>query len=160
MTSLWRHFWSNYDTLDLKILTQCVKLLGERVRQVWWWYLHWFRRYGKKMRRGLEIALISGLYYVVTPHLKTQLNCIMVDRIHVFHISVVAGVMPPVELAWCRRWSWHDVSGGAGMMSQACGVRSALGRLPRGATVVSQQLLVHDRDEIEKAKSDDLSDFS
>ena len=42
----------NYDTLDLKILTQCVKLLGERVLQVWWWYLHWFRRYRKKTRGG------------------------------------------------------------------------------------------------------------
>ena len=31
-------------------------------------------------------------------------------------ISVVAGVMPPVELGWCRRWSWDDAAGGAGMM--------------------------------------------
>ena len=56
MTSLWRHLWPNYNTLDFKILTQCVKLLGERVLQVWWWYLHWFRRYRKKTRGGLEIA--------------------------------------------------------------------------------------------------------
>ena len=52
MTSLWRHLWPNYNTLDFKILTQCVKLLGERVLQVWWWYLHWFRRYCKKTRGG------------------------------------------------------------------------------------------------------------
>ena len=52
MTSLWRHLWPNYNTLDFKILTQCVKLLGERVLQVWWWYLHWFRRYRKKTRGG------------------------------------------------------------------------------------------------------------
>ena len=56
MTSLWRHLWPNYNTLDFKILTQGVKLLGERVLQVWWWYLHWFRRYRKKTRGGLEIA--------------------------------------------------------------------------------------------------------
>ena len=56
MTSLWRHLWPNYDTLDFKILTQGVKLLGERVLQVWWWCLHWFRRYRKKTRGGLEIA--------------------------------------------------------------------------------------------------------
>ena len=56
MTSLWRHLWPNYDTLDFKILTQCVEMLGERVLQVWWWYLHWFRRYRKKTRGGLEIA--------------------------------------------------------------------------------------------------------
>ena len=31
-------------------------MLGERVPQVWWWYLHWFRRYRKKTRGGLEIA--------------------------------------------------------------------------------------------------------
>ena len=31
-------------------------MLGERVLQVWWWYLHWFRRYRKKTRGGLEIA--------------------------------------------------------------------------------------------------------
>ena len=37
--------WPNYDILDFKILTQCVKLLGWRVLQVWWRYLHWFRRY-------------------------------------------------------------------------------------------------------------------
>ena len=52
MTSLWRHLCPNYNTLDFKILTQCVKLLGERVLQVWWWYLHWFRRYRKKTRGG------------------------------------------------------------------------------------------------------------
>ena len=59
MTSLWRHLWPNYNTLDFKILTQCVKLLGERVLQVWWWYPHRFRRYRKKTRGGgggLEIA--------------------------------------------------------------------------------------------------------
>ena len=28
-----RHLWPDYDTLDFKILTQCVKLLGERVLQ-------------------------------------------------------------------------------------------------------------------------------
>ena len=56
MTSLWRHLWPNYDTLDFKILTQCVKMLGERVLQVWRWYLHRFRRYRKKTRGGLEIA--------------------------------------------------------------------------------------------------------
>ena len=61
MTSLWRDLWPNYNTLDFKILTQCVKLLGERVLQVWWWYLHWFRRYRKKTRGGgLEIAPPSG----------------------------------------------------------------------------------------------------
>ena len=60
MTSLWRHLWPNYDTLNFKILTQCVKLLGERVLQVWWWYLYWFRRYRKKTRGGLEIASPSG----------------------------------------------------------------------------------------------------
>ena len=27
MTSLWRHFWPTYDTLDFKILIQCVKFL-------------------------------------------------------------------------------------------------------------------------------------
>ena len=58
--SLWRHLWPNYNTLDFNILTQCVKLLGERVLQVWWWYLHWFRRYRKKTRGGLEIAPPSG----------------------------------------------------------------------------------------------------
>ena len=42
--------------MDFKTLTQCVKLLGERVLQVGWWYLHWFRRYRKKTRGGLEIA--------------------------------------------------------------------------------------------------------
>ena len=52
MTSLWRHLWPNYNILDFKTLTQCVKLLGERVLQVWWWYLHWFRRYCKKTRGG------------------------------------------------------------------------------------------------------------
>ena len=52
MTSLWRHLWPNYDTLDFKILTQCVKMLGERVLQVWRWYLHRFRRYRKKTRGG------------------------------------------------------------------------------------------------------------
>ena len=52
MTSLWRHLWPNYDTLDFKILTQCVKMLGERVLQVWRWYLQWFRRYRKKTRGG------------------------------------------------------------------------------------------------------------
>ena len=32
-------------------------MLGERVLQVWWWYLHWFRRYRKENQRGgLEIA--------------------------------------------------------------------------------------------------------
>ena len=56
MTSLWRHLWPNYDTLDFKILTQCVKMLGERVLQVWRWYLQGFRRYRKKTRGGLEIA--------------------------------------------------------------------------------------------------------
>ena len=60
MTSLSRHLWPKYNTLDFKILTQCVKLLGERVLQVWWWYLHWFRRYRKKTRGGLEIAPPSG----------------------------------------------------------------------------------------------------
>ena len=36
-------------------------MLGERVLQVWWWYLHWFRRYRKKTRGGgLEIAPPSG----------------------------------------------------------------------------------------------------
>ena len=50
MTSLWRHLWPNYDTLDFNILTQCVKLLGQRVLQVWWWYLLWLRRYRKKTR--------------------------------------------------------------------------------------------------------------
>ena len=40
----------------VKILTQCVKVLGETVMQVWWWYLHWFRRYRKKTRGGSEIA--------------------------------------------------------------------------------------------------------
>ena len=63
MTSLWRHLWPNYDTLDFKILTQCVKMLGERVLQVWWWYLHWFRRYRKKTRGGLEIAPQWGAGY-------------------------------------------------------------------------------------------------
>ena len=52
MTSLWRHLWPNYDTLDFKILTQCVKMLGERVLQVWRWYLQRFRRYRKKTRGG------------------------------------------------------------------------------------------------------------
>ena len=52
MTPLWRHLWPNYDILDFKILTQCVKMLGERVLQVWRWYLHRFRRYRKKMRGG------------------------------------------------------------------------------------------------------------
>ena len=52
MTSLWRHLWPNYDTLGFKILTQCVKMLGERVLQVWRWYLHRFRRYRKKTRGG------------------------------------------------------------------------------------------------------------
>ena len=52
MTSLWRHLWLNYDTLDFKISTQCVKMLGERVLQVWRWYLHRFRRYRKKTRGG------------------------------------------------------------------------------------------------------------
>ena len=52
MTSLWRHLWPNYDTLDFKILTQRVKMLGERVLQVWRWYLHRFRRYRKKTRGG------------------------------------------------------------------------------------------------------------
>ena len=56
MTSLWRHLWPNYDTMNFKILTQCVKMLGERVLQVWRWYLHRFRRYRKKTRGGLEIA--------------------------------------------------------------------------------------------------------
>ena len=57
MTSLWRHLWPNYDILDFKILTQCVKMLGERVLQVWRWYLQRFRRYRKKTRGGgLEIA--------------------------------------------------------------------------------------------------------
>ena len=61
MTSLWRHLWPNYYTLDFKILTQCVKMLGERVLQVWRWYLHRFRRYRKKTRGGgLEIAPPSG----------------------------------------------------------------------------------------------------
>ena len=31
-------------------------MLGERVLQVWRWYLHRFRRYRKKTRWGLEIA--------------------------------------------------------------------------------------------------------
>ena len=31
-------------------------MLGERVLQVWRWYLHRFRRYRKKTRGGLEIA--------------------------------------------------------------------------------------------------------
>ena len=31
-------------------------MLGERVLQVWRWYLHGFRRYRKKTRGGLEIA--------------------------------------------------------------------------------------------------------
>ena len=56
MTSLWRHLWPNHDTLNFKILTQYVKMLGERVLQVWRWYLHRFRRYRKKTRGGLEIA--------------------------------------------------------------------------------------------------------
>ena len=60
MTSLWRHLWPNYNTLDFKILTQCVKLLGERVLQVWWWYLHWFRRYRKKTRGGARNSPPSG----------------------------------------------------------------------------------------------------
>ena len=55
MTSLWRHLWPNDDTLDFEIL-QCVKMLGERVLQVWRWHLHRFRRYRKKTRGGLEIA--------------------------------------------------------------------------------------------------------
>ena len=52
MTSFWRHLWPNYNTLQFKIFTQCVKLLGERVQQVWWRYLHWFRRNRKKTRGG------------------------------------------------------------------------------------------------------------
>ena len=52
MTSLWRHLWPNYDTLDFKILTQCVKMLGERILKVWRRYLHRFRRYRKKTRGG------------------------------------------------------------------------------------------------------------
>ena len=35
-------------------------MLGKRILQVWWWYLQWFRRYRKKTRGGLEIALPSG----------------------------------------------------------------------------------------------------
>ena len=31
-------------------------MLGERVLQFWWWYLHWYRRYRKKTRGWLEIA--------------------------------------------------------------------------------------------------------
>ena len=54
MMSLWRHLWSNYATLDFKILTQCVKSVRERVLQVSWLYLHWFRRYRKKTRGGLK----------------------------------------------------------------------------------------------------------
>ena len=50
MTSVWRHLWPKCDTLDFKILTQFIKWLGERVLQVWWLYLHWFRRYRKKTR--------------------------------------------------------------------------------------------------------------
>ena len=77
MTSLWRHLWPNYDTLDFKILTQCVKLLGERVLQVWWWYLHWFRRYRKKTRGGLEIApppVGRGLKTRIAEHRRDMKN--------------------------------------------------------------------------------------
>ena len=49
---IWRHLWPNYDTQDFKSLTQCVKMLGERVLQVWRWYLQRFRRYRKKTRGG------------------------------------------------------------------------------------------------------------
>ena len=35
-------------------------MLGERVLQVWRWYLQQFRRYRKKTRGGLEIAPPSG----------------------------------------------------------------------------------------------------
>ena len=35
-------------------------MLGERVLQVWRWYLQRFRRYRKKTRGGLEIAPPSG----------------------------------------------------------------------------------------------------
>ena len=60
MTSLWRHLWTNYDTLDFKILTQCVKMLGERVLQVWRWYLHRFRIYRKKTRGAAWNSPPSG----------------------------------------------------------------------------------------------------
>ena len=66
-------------TLDFKILRQCVKLLGERVLQVWWWNLHLFRRYRKKTRvgarnsppppvgRGLRNQFSGFLFLIITP---------------------------------------------------------------------------------------------
>ena len=61
MTSLWRHLWPNYDTLNFKILTQCVKLLGERE------YCKFggdicigLEDIGRKREGGLEIAPLVG----------------------------------------------------------------------------------------------------
>ena len=91
MTSLWRHLWPNYDTLDFKILTQCVKMLGERVLQVWRWYLQRFRRYRKKTRggarnspppvgRGLKWLLFQKLSWrIVIPAYKYVLSSILLS---------------------------------------------------------------------------------
>ena len=56
LTSFVAELWYS----GLKILTQCVKLLEERVLQVWCWYLLLFRRYRKKTRGALEIASPVG----------------------------------------------------------------------------------------------------
>ena len=35
-------------------------MLGDMVLQVWWWYLHWFRRYRKKTRGARNSPPPSG----------------------------------------------------------------------------------------------------
>ena len=103
MTSLWRHLWPNYNILDFKILTQCVKLLGEKVLQVWWWYLHWFRRYCKKTRgearnspppppvgRGLTVQVsrvIKPVALEITTNVWLGMHVLM-PYINVKHASV------------------------------------------------------------------------
>ena len=55
MTSLRRHLWPNYDTLDFKILTQCVKMLGERVLQACGDTCSGIEDIARKGEGGLEI---------------------------------------------------------------------------------------------------------
>ena len=124
MTSLWRHLWPDYDTLDFKILTQCVKMLGERVLQVWCWYLHWFRRYRKKTRGGLEIAppvgrglstywqkklsLFQTCHKLVGMHLTTYLWWLSyLGRRHgLMSTTYTNGRIQPVHLWWGNLSSW------------------------------------------------------
>ena len=111
MTSLWRHLWLNYDTLDFKILTQCVKMLGERVLQVWRWYLQRFRRYRKKTRGGARNSPPSGVRVngLDTDSTKVGIpNFVSGPREYIMEGEyVILAMCSWFRISWFRIICWH-----------------------------------------------------